>query len=110
MQKTQQQLLSLLQSSSASLDAQVLPSAAAVVATPAVEPIGAVAKASTVVRSETEAVEYGEVPLSGARLERLRVLVDALRAQAFKGTLRVEIFTAISVYRQRPTTAITWQR
>jgi CheY-like chemotaxis protein len=38
---------------------------------------------------ETEAVPYGEAPLSGARLERLREMVNRLRAQGFGGRLRV---------------------
>jgi Response regulator containing CheY-like receiver domain and AraC-type DNA-binding domain len=36
-----------------------------------------------------ELVAYGEVPLSGTRLERLRALITDLRAQEFKGKIRV---------------------
>jgi len=92
-QKTQQQVLSLLQAPP--LAANTPPSAFETTSpmTAAVAPLAATTKAPTVVRSETEAVDYGEVPLSGARLERLRALTDALRSQAFKGTLRVEVFT-----------------
>lgn len=43
-------------------------------------------------RIETEAVSYGEVPLSGARLEKLRELVDGMRGERIKGTVRVESF------------------
>jgi hypothetical protein len=37
-------------------------------------------------------VPYGEPPLSGARLDRLRDLLDRLKAQNFKGTVRVTTF------------------
>ena len=45
------------------------------------------------VRPETLAVEYvdyGETPMAGARLERLRSVLVALAQQGFKGTLRIE--------------------
>jgi hypothetical protein len=42
----------------------------------------------------TEEVSYGEVPLSGARLERLRSVLDGLRAEHSKGELQVEVFLA----------------
>lgn len=51
----------------------------------------AVSSASASV-AEIESVAYGEVPLSGARLERLRTLVDRLHEQKVKGTVRVEAF------------------
>jgi CheY-like chemotaxis protein len=41
---------------------------------------------------QTELVPYGEPPLSGARLDRLRDLLDRLKAQNFKGTVRVTTF------------------
>ena len=40
----------------------------------------------------TEYVPYGEAPLSGNRLERLRALAAALEAQQFKGRIRVETY------------------
>ncbi len=43
-------------------------------------------------RAITEEVAYAEVPLAGARLERLRDLLDELRAEQFKGVVRVEVF------------------
>lgn len=87
MQRVQQQLLSALQAQrgTATAAASVSSSAASAATSSASKP--------AVVRSEVEQVEYGEVPLSGARLERMRNMVEALRAQAFKGTLRVEVFT-----------------
>ena len=39
-----------------------------------------------------EYVPYGEVPLSGARLERLRALVASLEAQQFRGRIVVESY------------------
>jgi CheY-like chemotaxis protein len=43
-------------------------------------------------RIEIEVVSYGEVPLSGARLEKLRELVEGMRSEQIKGTVRVETF------------------
>ncbi len=40
----------------------------------------------------TEYVPYGEAPLSGNRLERLRALTSALEAQQFKGRVRIETY------------------
>ena len=40
----------------------------------------------------TEYVPYGETPLAGSRLERLRALVVMLEAQQFKGRVRVESY------------------
>lgn len=40
-----------------------------------------------------ELVPYGEVPLSGARLERLRALITDLRAQQFEGKIRVSTYS-----------------
>jgi len=39
-----------------------------------------------------ETVPYGEAPLGGTRLERLRELVDELTAQGFKGKLKVAAY------------------
>lgn len=41
---------------------------------------------------EVEAVGYGEAPLSGARVEKLRGLLARLRAESFRGVVRVESF------------------
>ena len=40
----------------------------------------------------TEYVPYGEAPLAGSRLERLRALATMLEGQQFKGRIRVESF------------------
>jgi CheY-like chemotaxis protein len=40
----------------------------------------------------TEYVPYGEAPLSGNRLERLRALTSTLEAQQFKGHVRIETY------------------
>jgi len=45
-------------------------------------------------RVEVEAVPYGEVPLAGARLERLRNLLDSMRNEQVHGVLRIEVFMA----------------
>lgn len=41
---------------------------------------------------ESEPVPYGEAPLAGARLERLRELVTKLRSQDFRGRVRVSTY------------------
>lgn len=40
----------------------------------------------------TEYVPYGEAPLAGTRLDRLRAIAGTLEAQQFRGTIRVESF------------------
>jgi hypothetical protein len=40
----------------------------------------------------TEYVPYGEAPLAGTRLDRLRAMAGTLEAQKFRGTIRVESF------------------
>ena len=40
----------------------------------------------------TEYVPYGEAPLSGNRLERLRAITAALEAQQFRGRVRIESY------------------
>ena len=40
----------------------------------------------------TEPVPYGETPLSGARLERLKTIIERLRTDGFKGVLRVQSY------------------
>lgn len=42
--------------------------------------------------SNREAVPYGETPLAGNRLERLREMIDALRAGGFKGRVHVATY------------------
>ena len=49
--------------------------------------------AAKVIAQDSETVPYGEVPLAGSRLERLKNLVNGLNAKSFKGVLRVEVFT-----------------
>jgi len=39
-----------------------------------------------------EPVPYGEAPLSGARLERLRELIDTLKARNFRGKIRIATY------------------
>jgi CheY-like chemotaxis protein len=41
---------------------------------------------------ESESVPYGEAPLAGARLERLRDMVTKLRSQGFRGRVRVATY------------------
>jgi CheY-like chemotaxis protein len=41
---------------------------------------------------ETEPVPYGEAPLSGARLERLREFLADLKADGFRGTVKVATY------------------
>ena len=40
----------------------------------------------------TEYVPYGEPPLAGTRLDRLRALAGTLEAQKFRGRIRIESF------------------
>jgi len=47
----------------------------------------------TAAGAETLPVIYGEPPLAGSRIEHLRKLFDRLRAEGFKGKVRVEYFT-----------------
>jgi CheY-like chemotaxis protein len=51
------------------------------------------AVSGNVVALDSETVPYGEVPLAGSRLERLKSMINALTAKSFKGVLRVEVFT-----------------
>lgn len=41
---------------------------------------------------ESEPVPYGEAPLSGARLERMRDMITQLKAGGFRGTIQVATF------------------
>jgi hypothetical protein len=42
--------------------------------------------------TQTEPVPYGEAPLAGARLERLRAMIAHLRADGFRGTVKVATY------------------
>ncbi|MGE0114603.1 MAG: response regulator [Steroidobacteraceae bacterium] len=55
-------------------------------------PMSAPAPAVSISPMATEEVPYGEAPLAGARLERLRSLIDNLHDEQVKGILRVEVF------------------
>lgn len=44
------------------------------------------------IQTEVSQVPYGETPLAGARLDRLRALLDRLQEDGFRGTVRVESF------------------
>jgi len=41
---------------------------------------------------ESETVPYGEIPLSGTRIDRLREMIDHLKADGFRGKIRVSTF------------------
>jgi CheY-like chemotaxis protein len=58
--------------------------------TAAISPIVQTADANSI---RPELVPYGEVPLSGPRLERLRELISDLKARGFKGKINVETHT-----------------
>lgn len=60
---------------------------------PALTSMAPTAPTSPTPRTESEVVPYGEVPLAGARLERLRTLLDSLNTEKVKGLLRIEVFT-----------------
>jgi CheY-like chemotaxis protein len=55
-------------------------------------PQGVVAAAAPVGPVATEFVPYGETPLAGARLDRLRSVAATAEAQGFKGRIVVEAF------------------
>lgn len=56
--------------------------------------IAAIAPASTTAGGmRPELVPYGEVPLAGTRLERLRALITELREQGFKGKIKVATYS-----------------
>ena len=44
------------------------------------------------IRTDSESVPYGEIPLSGPRLDKFRNLVERLRSSGFKGKLRVDSY------------------
>jgi len=51
------------------------------------------AAAALPAQSRREMVPYGETPLAGARTERLRELIESLRGNGFKGSVRASAFT-----------------
>jgi CheY-like chemotaxis protein len=72
--------------------AEVVAAATAAAATvastePLASPEGAIAGMTV-----TEYVPYGEAPLAGTRLDRLRAMAGTLEAQQFRGRIRVESF------------------
>jgi CheY-like chemotaxis protein len=52
----------------------------------------ATARSTAQASIESEPVPYGEAPLSGARLERLREMIGKLKAGGFRGTLKVATY------------------
>ncbi len=52
----------------------------------------ATARTSATADIESEPVPYGEAPLSGARLERLRDMITQLKAGGFRGTLKIATY------------------
>jgi hypothetical protein len=52
----------------------------------------ATARSAPTASVEFEPVPYGEAPLSGARLERLREMIAKLKAGGFRGTLKVATY------------------
>lgn len=61
------------------------------------EPVPAVSditgQALAAARTQVELVPYGEVPLSGARVEKLRDIIARLKADKFHGRLHIATFT-----------------
>lgn len=86
-----QQLLQL-QTAQQQLSTRWVPRSVSVPGTKAVDPPPVNPRQPAVAPVATEEVPYGEVPLSGARLERLRDVIDTLRSERFKGILHVEVF------------------
>ena len=58
----------------------------------AVKDSGAAPAATQQVGQAAEVVPYGEAPLAGARLERLRSLLDNLKADGFRGKVKVATY------------------
>jgi CheY-like chemotaxis protein len=52
----------------------------------------AAARSTSAASVESEPVPYGEAPLGGARLERMRDMITQLKAGGFRGTLKVATF------------------
>jgi CheY-like chemotaxis protein len=102
--QSQQQLLSAQQSLTSLQDAD------AAAAASANAPIGdAPAADARVATSSVEAVPFGEMPLSGARLDQVASLLSRMNAQGFQGVLRVRSFPGrfcmINVAAGQPTLA-----
>lgn len=96
LQASQQQMLTLLnrRTPAPSLPA---PMAAAPASLPIEEPVLAPQRPSTspvAPRVDSEPYLYGEVPFAGPRVEHLRRLLDSLRADNFRGTVRVAAYSA----------------
>jgi CheY-like chemotaxis protein len=62
----------------------------AVNAQPTLEPSASLAASAPQVESET--VPYGEIPLSGPRIDRLREMIDQLKADDFRGKIKVSTY------------------
>jgi len=75
----------------AAAEAEREAAAAAAMAAPA-ETVPAPEAASPASQTVVEFVPYGEVPLAGARLDRLRELASTLEGQGFKGRIVAETF------------------
>jgi hypothetical protein len=54
--------------------------------------LASVTPPTTTAAMESETVPYGEAPLAGARLERLRDMVDNLKAGGFRGRIKVRTY------------------
>jgi CheY-like chemotaxis protein len=103
--QSQQQLLSAQQNLSSLQDAD-----AAAAASAGAPPIGdAPAADARVATSSVEAVPFGEMPLSGARLDQVASLLSRMNAQGLQGVLRVRSFPGrfcmINVAAGQPTLA-----
>jgi hypothetical protein len=57
-----------------------------------VEPTMAAVAQTAAADVESEPVPYGEAPLAGARLERMRDMITQLKAGGFRGTLKIATF------------------
>jgi len=84
-QLAQTQHRSVASSSASSSLSVSLPSATS---KPLSEPVS-----DRVIAQDSQTVPYGEVPLAGSRLERLKSMINTLQSRGFKGILRVEVFT-----------------
>jgi CheY-like chemotaxis protein len=72
--------------------AAIAAAAQASAAVASLAPLGAGAADSAAGPVATEYVPYGETPLAGGRLDRLRALAAMLEEQRFKGRIRVESY------------------
>jgi CheY-like chemotaxis protein len=61
---------------------------------PLVPPVsGITGQALAVSKTQTELVPYGEAPLSGARVEKMRDIIEQLKTEKFHGRLHIATFT-----------------